>query len=173
MQQYILKNQKSLPKFNSGGPPQIKKFKLAVPNIVTILIHGDINMDDKKIILILIIIIVVLASIASFLFLNSYKEVDSNYVYAPLPNEKVRFTGTYLGPDDSTFNFDQKRGVLQVGSAYAIINTDKVQGLEGQTITVEGYFVNDKADATTVPINNRHVSGEHFCLEKVVDVKTN
>ena len=85
-------------------------------------------MDHKKIILILVIIIVILIGMISFTLLNSYKEVDSNYVFAPLPNEKVKFSGTYLGPYDSIYNFDNKSGVIQVGSAYAIVSTAKLQG---------------------------------------------
>lgn len=125
-------------------------------------------MDNKKIILILIIVIVILVSMISFILLNSYKEVDSNYVYAPLPNEKVKFTGTYLGPYDGLFNLDNRSGVIEVSGAYAIVSTAKLQGLEGQTVTVEGYFVNDKAETQTVYINNKYVSGEIFRVEEVV-----
>ena len=125
-------------------------------------------MDHKKIILILVIIIVILIGMISFTLLNSYKEVDSNYVFAPLPNEKVKFSGTYLGPHDSIYNFDNKSGVIQVGSAYAIVSTAKLQGMEGQTVTVEGCFVNDKAETQVVFVNNRYVSGEIFRIEKVV-----
>ena len=56
----------------------------------------------------------------SFILINSYKEVDSNYVYAPLPNEKVKFTGTCLGPYYSLYNWDISSGVIQVGSAYEL-----------------------------------------------------
>lgn len=125
-------------------------------------------MEHKKIILILVIIIVILIGMISFILLNSYKEVDSDYVFAPLPNEKVKFSGTYLGPYDNIYNFDNKSGVIQVGSAYAIVSTAKLQGMEGQTVTVEGYFVNDKAETQTVFVNNGYVSGEIFCIEKVV-----
>lgn len=125
-------------------------------------------MEHKKIILILVIIIVILIGMISFILLNSYKEVDSDYVFAPLPNEKVKFSGTYLGPYDNIYNFDNKSGVIQVGSAYAIVSTAKLQGMEGQTVTVQGYFVNDKAETQTVFVNNGYVSGEIFCIEKVV-----
>ena len=130
-------------------------------------------MENKNIIIVLGIIVVILAIVASlFAFninpFNQYKDVDANYVFSPIGGEKVRFTGTYLGPDDGLYNFDKNRGVIQVGNSYAIINTDKVQGLEGQTVTVEGYFVNDKTDSTTVPINDKYVTGENFCLENVV-----
>lgn len=125
-------------------------------------------MEHKKIILILVIIIVILIGMISFILLNSYKEVDSDYVFAPLPNEKVKFSGTYLGPYDNIYNFDNKSGVIQVGGAYAIVSTAKLQGMEGQTVTVEGYFVNDKAETQTVFVNNGYVSGEIFCIEKVV-----
>lgn len=131
-------------------------------------------MENRNIIIALGIIVVILAIVASlFVFninpLNQYKDVDADYVYAPIGGEKVRFTGTYLGPDEGLYNFDRNRGVIQVGNSYAIINTDKVQGLEGQTVTVEGYFVNDKTDSTTVPIKDKYVTGENFCLENVVD----
>ena len=116
-------------------------------------------MENKNIIIVLGIIVVIF---------NQYKDVDANYVFSPIGSEKVRFTGTYLGPDEGLYNFDKNRGVIQVGNSYAIINTDKVQGLEGQTVTVEGYFVNDKTDSTTVPINDKYVTGENFCLENVV-----
>ena len=125
-------------------------------------------MDNKKIILILVIVIVILIGMISFTLLNSYKEVDSNYIYAPLPNEKVKFTGTYLGPYDSIYNWDNKSGVIQVGNAYAMVSTAKLQGMEGQSVTVEGYFVNDKTDTETVYINGGYVSGEIFCIEEVV-----
>ncbi|WP_405290790.1 hypothetical protein [Methanobrevibacter sp.] len=55
-----------------------------------------------------------------------------------------------------------------MGNAYAIVSTAKLQGLEGQTVTVKGYFVNDKVDADTVPINNKYVTGESFCIEEVI-----
>lgn len=55
-----------------------------------------------------------------------------------------------------------------MGNAYAIVNTDKLQGLEGQTVTVEGYFVNDKVEKSTVQIDNKFMSGESFCIEKVL-----
>ena len=125
-------------------------------------------MEHKKIILILVIIIVILIGMISFILLNSYKEVDSNYVYAPVPNEKVKFTGTYLGPYGGIYNINKDSGVIQVGNAYAIVNTDKLHGLEGQTVTVEGYFVNDKVEKSTVQIDNKFMSGESFCIEKVV-----
>lgn len=125
-------------------------------------------MENKKIILILVVIILILISMISFTLVNSYKEVDSNYVFAPLPNEKVKFTGTYLGPYESIYNFNNHSGVIQVGSAYAIVSTAKLQGMDGKTVTVEGYFVNDKAETQTVYINNKYVNGEIFCIEEVV-----
>ena len=125
-------------------------------------------MDDKKVIVILVIVIVILIGVISFVMLNSYKEVDSNYVYTPVPNEKVKFTGTYLGPYEGIYNINKDSGVMQVGNAYAIVSTAKLQGLEGQTVTVKGYFVNDKVDADTVLINNKYVTGESFCIEEVI-----
>ena len=125
-------------------------------------------MEDKKVIIILAIVIVILIGMISFVMLNSYKEVDSNYVHAPIPNEKVKFTGTYLGPYEGIYNINKDSGVIQVGNAYAIVSTAKLQGLEGQTVTVKGYFVNDKVDADTVLINNKYVTGESFCIEEVI-----
>lgn len=125
-------------------------------------------MEDKKVIVILAIVIVILIGMISFVMLNSYKEVDSNYVHAPIPNEKVKFTGTYLGPYEGIYNINKDSGVIQVGNAYAIVSTAKLQGLEGQTVTVKGYFVNDKVDADTVLINNKYVTGESFCIEEVI-----
>ena len=125
-------------------------------------------MEDKKVIIILAIVIVILIGVISFVMLNSYKEVDSNYVYTPVPNEKVKFTGTYLGPYEGIYNINKDSGVMQVGNAYAIVSTAKLQGLEGQTVTVKGYFVNDKVDADTVLINNKYVTGESFCIEEVI-----
>lgn len=55
-----------------------------------------------------------------------------------------------------------------MNNAYVIVNTNKLNGLEGQTVTVKGYFVNGKADAETVPINNIYGTGESFCIEGVV-----
>lgn len=123
-------------------------------------------MDDKKIISILVVIIAILIAMISFTLLTSYKEVDSNYIHAPLPNEKVKFTGTYLGPHDGRFNFDDATGVIQVGSQFVMVSTDKLRGLEGQTVTVKGYFVEDGRE--TVPIDNTYVRGEGFCIEEVV-----
>lgn len=100
--------------------------------------------------------------------LTSYKEVDSDYVHAPLPNEKVMFTGTYLGPYGGIYNIDNQSGVIQVGSSYVIVSTAKLQGLEDQTVTVKGYFVNDKTDSETVYIDGHYVNGEIFCIEEVV-----
>ena len=130
--------------------------------------NRGIKMDDKKVIVILAIVIVILIGMISFTLLNSYKEVDSDYVFAPLPNEKVKFTGTYLGPYEGIYNINKDSGVIQVGNAYAIVSTAKLQGLEGQTVTVKGYFVNDKVDADTVLINNKYVTGESFCIEEVI-----
>lgn len=131
------------------------------------------EMENRNIVIVLGIIVVILAVVLSlFIFnvnpLDPYKDVDADYVFAPVGGEKVRFTGTYMGPDEGLFNFDQNRGVIEVGNSYAIINTDKVQGMEGKTVTVEGYFVNDKTDATTVPIDDEYVTGENFCIENVV-----
>ena len=123
-------------------------------------------MDNKKIILILVILILVLASVLSLMLVNSYKEVDSQYVYAPTLNEKVKFTGTYLGPYGGIYNLNDASGVIQVGNAYAIVSTDKLQGLEGQQVTVEGYFVN--LETQTVSIDNNFVSGKSFRIENVV-----
>ena len=125
-------------------------------------------MENKKIILILVVIILILISMISFTLVNSYKEVDSNYVFAPLPNEKVKFTGTYLGPYEGIYNFNNQSGVIQVGSAYAIVSTEKKKKKKKKTVTVEGYFVNDKAETQTVYINNKYVNGEIFCIEEVV-----
>ena len=125
-------------------------------------------MGDNKVIVIILIVIIILIGMISFTLLNSYKEVDSNYVFAPLPNEKVKFSGTYLGPYEGIYNFNNQSGVIQVGSAYAIVSTAKLQGMDGKTVTVEGYFVNDKAETQTVYINNKYVNGEIFCIEEVV-----
>lgn len=125
-------------------------------------------MEDKKVILILVAVIVVLASMVSFVFLTSYKEVDSNYVYAPTPNEKVKFTGTYLGPYGGIYNLNGASGVIQVGNSYAIVSTDKLKGLENHVVTVKGYFINDKVEKETVPIDNRYVSGESFVVTEVL-----
>ena len=78
------------------------------------------------------------------------------------------FTGTYLGPNDSIYNSNDGSGVIQVGGAYAMVSTDKLQGMENQTVTVKGYFVNDMTDRDTVPINNMYVNCNHFCIEEVV-----
>lgn len=102
------------------------------------------------------------------IFLNTYKEVNEDYVNFPTANEKVKFTGTYLGPYDGIYNLDGESGVIQVGSSYVIVSNLKLQGLEGQSVTVEGYFVNDKVDKDTVHINGKYVSGENFCIKKVV-----
>ena len=125
-------------------------------------------MEHKKIIIILSVIIIILFCLISFMVLTSYKEVDSDYVYAPLPNEKVMFTGTYLGPYEGIYNLYDRSGVIQVGSSYAIVGTAKLQGLENQTVTVKGYFVNDKTDSQTVYIDGHYVNGEIFCIEEVV-----
>lgn len=125
-------------------------------------------MDNKNVILILLVVIIILIGMISFTLLTSYNEVDSNYVFAPLPNEKVKFTGTYLGPYDGIYNFNNNSGVIDVGGSYAIVSTSKLHGLEGKTVTVKGYFVNDKAETKTVYINGRYVNGEIFCIEEVV-----
>ena len=125
-------------------------------------------MEDKKIILILVMVIVVLAGLVSVTLLTSYKEVGSDYVYAPVPNEKVKFTGTYLGPYGGIYNIDGSSGVIQVGNAYVIVNTAKLQGLEGQTVTVKGFFINDQVDKETVQIDNKFMTGESFCIEEVL-----
>ena len=103
----------------------------------------------------------------SFVMLNSYKEVDSSYVYSPIPNEKVKFTGTYLGPYGGIYNIDGSSGVIQVDDKYTIVNTNKLKGLEGQTVTVKGYFINDQLEKETVLINNKYVCGESFCIEEI------
>jgi len=126
-------------------------------------------MDNKQIILMLVVIVVILTAILSFTLLTSYKTVDENYIVAPLPNEKVMFTGTYLGPDDSIYNSNGNSGVIQVGNSYVLVSTAKLQGMENQTVTVKGYFVNDMTDRDTVPINNMYVNGDHFRIEEVVN----
>ena len=128
-----------------------------------------LNMNNKQIIIILVVIVVILTAILSFTLLTSYKTVDENYIVAPLPNEKVMFTGTYLGPDDSIYNSNGNSGVIQVGNSYVLVSTAKLQGMENQTVTVKGYFVNDMTDRDTVPINNMYVNGDHFRIEEVVN----
>ncbi len=125
-------------------------------------------MDDKKIIFILVVVIVILACLISLTFLNSYKEVGEDYVSFPNPNEKVRFTGTYLGPYDGIYNIDGQSGVIQVGNSYVIVSTSQLQGLEGETVTVEGCFLNDKIDTQAVQINGQFVAGESFRIENVI-----
>jgi len=126
-------------------------------------------MNNKQIIIILVVIVVILTAILSFTLLTSYKTVDENYIAAPLPNEKVMFTGTYLGPNDSIYNANGGSGVIQVGNLYVLVSTAKLQGMENQTVTVKGYFVNDMTDRDTVPINNMYVNGDHFRIEEVVN----
>lgn len=70
-------------------------------------------MGDNKVIVIILIVIIILIGMISFTLLNSYKEVDSNYVFAPLPNEKVKFSGTYLGPYGGIYNINKDSGVIQ------------------------------------------------------------
>ena len=82
--------------------------------------------------------------------------------------EGCQFTGTYLGPYEGIYNFNNNSGVIDVGGSYAIVSTSKLHGLEGKTVTVKGYFVNDKAETKTVYINGRYVNGEIFCIEEVV-----
>ena len=128
-----------------------------------------LNMDNKQIILILVVIVVILTAILSFTLLTSYKTVNDSYVHAQMTNEKVMFTGTYLGPNDSIYNSNGNSGVIQVGNSYVLVSTAKLQGMENQTVTVKGYFVNDMTDRDTVPINNMYVNGDHFRIEEVVN----
>lgn len=125
-------------------------------------------MDNKKIIIIMAVVVIILAIMTGFLALNSYKEVNEDFVQFPTPNEKVKFSGTYLGPYGGIWNVDQSSGVIQVGNAYAIVNTDKLQGMEGETVTVKGYFVNDKVESSTVQINGKFINGESFCIQEVL-----
>ena len=125
-------------------------------------------MDNKKIIIVLAVVVIILAIMSGFLALNSYKEVNEDFVQFPTPNEKVKFSGTYLGPYGGIWNVDQSSGVIQVGNAYAIVNTDKLQGMEGETVTVKGYFVNDKVESSTVQINGKFINGESFCIQEVL-----
>lgn len=125
-------------------------------------------MDNKKIIIVLAVVVIILAIITGFLALNSYKDVNEDFVQFPTPNEKVKFSGTYLGPYGGIWNVDQSSGVIQVGNAYAIVNTDKLQGMEGETVTVKGYFVNDKVESSTVQINGKFINGESFCIQEVL-----
>ena len=125
-------------------------------------------MDNKKIIIVLAVVVIILAIMTGFLALNSYKEVNEDFVQFPTPNEKVKFSGTYLGPYGGIWNVDQSSGVIQVGNAYVIVNTDKLQGMEGETVTVKGYFVNDKVESSTVQINGKFINGESFCIQEVL-----
>lgn len=125
-------------------------------------------MDNKNIIIVLAVVVIILAIMTGFLVLNSYKEVNEDFVQFPTPNEKVKFSGTYLGPYGGIWNVDQSSGVIQVGNAYVIVNTDKLEGMEGETVTVKGYFVNDKVESSTVQINGKFVNGESFCIEEVL-----
>ena len=125
-------------------------------------------MNNKQIITILVVIVIILIAILLFTVLTSYKTVDQDYIHAPRANEKVMFTGTYLGPYDNIYNIDEASGVIQVGHSYVIVSTAKRQGMENQTVTVKGYFVNDVLDRDTVPINNMYVNCNHFCIEEVV-----
>ena len=120
---------------------------------------------NLKIIIGLLIIIVVLC--IGLVYVLPPKTVDASYCMLPTANEHVQFSGTYLGPYDSIYNAGGDSSVIQVGNAYVIVSTAKLKGLEGQTVTVDGYFVNDKIGPETVSINGQFVNAQSFRIENL------
>ena len=75
-------------------------------------------------ILILIIIILLLAVSAPKIIdsITPYKDVDSSYISNPVPFEKVRFTGEYVGETDDTGLYGFL--IYQPGATYDVIKVD-------------------------------------------------
>lgn len=129
-------------------------------------------MEKNSKIIIGLLIIVAILCIGIMLVLPP-KTVDGNYCASPTYDEKVRFTGTYLGTYNNIYNTDGKFGVIQVGDAYVEVSTDKLNGVEiGQNVTVDGKFKKVttgffiERDFNTVPINGKYVNTHLFVIEK-------
>ena len=101
-------------------------------------------------ILILIIIILLLAISAPKIIdtITPYKDVDSSYISNPVPFEKVRFIGEYVGETDSTgymlflYHPGATYDVIKVDDQYVFIR-DNDLGMnlnEGDMVQLEGKF---------------------------------
>ena len=99
-------------------------------------------------ILILIIIISLLAISAPKIIdsLTPYKDVDSSYIANPVPFEKVRFTGEYVGESDSSMviwgYIEATYDVVKVDDQYVFIRENNLDMNlnKGDIVQLEGKF---------------------------------
>ena len=92
------------------------------------------------------------------------KTVDADYCAFPTYNEKVRVTGTYLGHPDNKVG---SSGIIRVGHTYIIVG-NQLEGFEGKTVTVDGYFI-ERPDSifNVVHIDGGYVYPQSFVIENV------
>ena len=99
-------------------------------------------------ILILIIIILLLAISTPKIIdsLTPYKDVDSSYITNPIPFEKVRFTGEYVGETNTYmvgwYSFAETYDVVKVDDQYVFIRENKLDMNlnKGDIVQLEGKF---------------------------------
>lgn len=118
-------------------------------------------------ILILIIIISLLAISAPKIIdsITPYKDVDSSYIANPVPFEKVRFTGEYVGESDTYmvgWSFAATYDIVKVDDQYVFIrDNDLNMSLnEGDIVQLEGKFTDEGKIGKE--FNHNQVSGYWF-----------
>ena len=119
-------------------------------------------------ILILAIIILVLAINTPKIIdsITPYKDVDSSYISNPVPFEKVRFTGKYVGKTNTEmvgfYTFTTTYDVVKVDDQYVFLRENGL-GMslkEGDMVQFEGKFSDDGEE--TREFDNRLVEGHWF-----------
>lgn len=105
--------------------------------------------------------------------ITPYKDVGSNYISNPVPFEKVRFSGEYMG---ETFSASGGLFMIMSSTSYSVVKVDDQYVIlrdnnlgiignakVGDTIQLEGRF--SKGGKTTQPFNGNSVSGYFFAPE--------
>ena len=119
-------------------------------------------------ILILAIIILVLAISTPKIIdsITPYKDVDSSYISNPVPFEKVRFTGEYVGETDTQmigfYYFTTTYDVIKVDNQYVFLreNSLHISLKKGDIVQLEGKF--SEGGKETRDFENRQVEGYWF-----------
>lgn len=119
-------------------------------------------------ILILIVIISLLAFSAPKIIdsLTPYKDVDSSYVSNPVPYEKVRFSGEYVGETNTRmvgfYSFTTTYDVIKVDDQYVFLRENNLDMNldEGDIVQLEGKF--SDGGQVSKEFNNKPVSAYWF-----------
>ena len=108
-------------------------------------------------------------------FLTPYKEVGSDYFSNPVPGEKVKFTGEYIGTTSNNVGFlyyniySYEYDIVKIGGYYIFIqgspDVHKLYNYKGHTVYIEGRFAS--TEKSTEPTENGDISGYWFGADKI------